>query len=490
MPISGSAVWEVRATADAGNVGGGFFVTGASGDDFSQQNSPEYALTGVTSAGAGNVILHASAAADMVGNGIKVISGTNFTVSWFEITAVTVGVDITCSTNAAGTAISTGVGADGVMNIGGAISLNTSGASGDDDVFKAGSTTDQWWFKNDGTITIAETVTMTPNGTTINPRKFYGYNATRGDNPTGATRPTIDCGAFIVTFGQASQIRFINFTGTVSQLVNPNANSRSQNCKVTNTSVTAARTAMAVGAVTERCELISYRGIGVSNAGGGTSKLINNYFHDSNIGFNHSGSAAHVLIGNIFADCVTAAANCTSATLNGEVLRNNTFYGAENKLGEGINFSSGAVMQEIVGNIFYGFVTGVDSQDAVNSIYEDYNTYYNNTTDRNNCTAGPGTIAVNPAFANVTQLTGTGATSLTNVLTVGSGTPFGSVVDNQDFVYLVSGTGTGFGAFKYLITAHTTTELTLSSNITSSGAGTNIVWQVTLGHNFSPTGAI
>ena len=120
MALSASTVWEVRAGgSDTANGGG--FVTGASGTDYSQQNSPQYSLTGLTSAGAGNVILTASASADMIGNILRVTGGTNFTVGWFQITAVSVGVSITVSTNSAGTGVTTGVGASGTAAVGGAL---------------------------------------------------------------------------------------------------------------------------------------------------------------------------------------------------------------------------------------------------------------------------------------------------------------------------------------------------------------------------------
>jgi len=174
MALSANTVWELRTAGDVANGGG--FVTGASGTDFSQQDAAQYALTGVTSAGAGNVILTASAAADMVGNIINVISGTNFTVGFFQITSVSVGVSITCSTNRSGTAISTGVGATGVMNIGGAlpdpallaVELTVSGMS---------------VYQKAGTYTITSASTNVAGGcvTFASRVRWEGYQTTRGD---------------------------------------------------------------------------------------------------------------------------------------------------------------------------------------------------------------------------------------------------------------------------------------------------------------------
>lgn len=121
MALSASIIWEVRTGGS--DLNGGGFKPGASGVDYSQQNSPQYALTGVTSAGAGDTVLTASAATDMVGNVGLVNSGTNFTLTgaFFEVLSVVAGVSITFGTNNNGASICTGVGSAGAINIGGAL---------------------------------------------------------------------------------------------------------------------------------------------------------------------------------------------------------------------------------------------------------------------------------------------------------------------------------------------------------------------------------
>lgn len=114
MAVSSSCKWEVRGTGNDANGGG--FVTGATGSDFSLQDSPQYALTGIATAGAGAVFLSASAASNMVGNILQVVSGTNFTAGFYEVLSVSVGVSVTVDRN-----LCTGVGASGVINIGGAL---------------------------------------------------------------------------------------------------------------------------------------------------------------------------------------------------------------------------------------------------------------------------------------------------------------------------------------------------------------------------------
>src|ERR1700722_18984612 len=112
--VSANTVWECRTTGSDTNGGG--FVTGASGTDYSQQASPQYTLTLVTTAAANAICLSASAAANMVGNICYIASGTNFIVGWYQIISVSVGVSFTLDRTCTSAA-----GANGSINIGGAL---------------------------------------------------------------------------------------------------------------------------------------------------------------------------------------------------------------------------------------------------------------------------------------------------------------------------------------------------------------------------------
>lgn len=198
MAISQTTVWEVRAGAGNDNNGGGF-VPGASGTDFSQQNAPQFALTGIASAGAGNIFLTASAAATMVGNLCQVISGTNFNVGFYQITAVSVGVSVTVSTNHTGGSISTGVGAAGVINIGGAMATMAATIAGMENQNQAYCT---------GTFTITTSLSFTINNNTV-PMTFIGYGSVRGD--TGRATWTSSTNSIsICRFLQATSYLFQN----------------------------------------------------------------------------------------------------------------------------------------------------------------------------------------------------------------------------------------------------------------------------------------
>ncbi len=488
MPISSSSVFEIRSTATASNVNGGFFVTGASGTDFSQQDAAQFALTGVTSAGAGNEILSASAAASMVGNGIKVVSGTNFTTGWFEITAVTPGVSITCSTNQAGASISIGVGASGVMNVGGALSL---GHTSDDSVFENAVSTNPgivFWIKN-GTYTLGSTVSIGSVGTSILHHRIIGYATTRGDNPVGSTRPTLASGAAIFTLGNFWDLRNVILTGTASPLLQPGSGSRIINNKIVNSSITADRAAVGAGnnMFIFRNELISYRGYGVSS-NTLAAMVYCNFIHSSKVGIhNFAAGNPSNYSGNIVASCVTAAIQFTNSATEFNLIERNTLYGSKNTTGIGVSFAAGVTNANLVNNIIYGFTTGV-SHGAANTCVDDFNDYFNNDTDVTNWTKGSNDVAIDPAFVGVNQVTGSTATTSGSVLTqAGADFTASGVVAGRDYIYLVSGTGITAGI--YGITAVGTTTLTLDI-APGTNATADKVFQITTGQDFSIAGAL
>lgn len=483
MGLSATMVWEFRSGATAANANGGAFKPGASGTDWSQQTAAQYNLTSITSAGAGNVILTASASADMVGNAIHMISGTNFTPGWFEITAVSVGVSITCSTNQAGTAICvTGAGSAGIANIGGAMSMNSSTANQSDaNLGLAISPGNTVYMQGAFTLGINFSPTAGVAGT---PVTFIGYQTVRGDNPLLGNRPTINCGAASTfSLGVRNQAFNLNLTGSNTVVFSTATDAFIVNTKVTNNSTTAARfacsNASGASGYFERCEFISYRGIAFNMAAGCT---INGcYIHDSDTGIANAATTPVMISDSIFAGNVTAAINTTGGSTNIFYLKNNTFYGAESKLGTGVILFAGQNDAVLVNNNFYGLVTAVNDGNGVGFSYENFNDFFNCTTARTGITAGPNSIAVNPGFSNVAQITGVNGTTSGSVLT-SAGATFTGITVNQDFCYISAGTGITAG--KYMITAFTATTLTLDIAPGTSAVADKI-FSVTTGNNFA-----
>lgn len=488
--IASNAAWEIRSTATPADVNGGCYVAGSGTPDYSQQDTAQYSLSGGTSSGAGAVILTASAASDMVGNCVHVISGTNTTTGWYYITAESPGVSITLDRN-----VTTGVGSSIVFKIGGAMSMQSSNDSVWAPATQPGNVV---WVK-------AGTYNQTSNYwsgwatcTFALPCALLGYNTTRGDTPTGNNRPFLNfVNSNIIGNSYWTIANFnaysTNGNSTYGVIYAGNSPTSIVNCRMVNASLTSGVNASGAGVSAQYIddEFVSYNGWGIQISATAGISVVNSYFHDSMYGIyqTYGGASQPIIsVGNTFENMGVAGIYVNSASSTGNyTLVGNTFYGGEStKTGIGIDFvtASNATRASIYDNIFYGLSQGVHSdttggnQDLLNN-----NDFYNNTTDVTNVLKGSNDLAVNPNFKNVGQYSGTTATSAGSVLT-DSGANFANVTNNVDNVYVISGTGVTVGF--YGITGHTGTTLTTDLSLGTHATG-DIHYVVIYGHNLTPT---
>lgn len=169
--LSASVVWEARASGASDNNGGGF-VAGASGTDYSQQNAAQLTLTDLATTGVVTTLTSVTGGftAQMVGDIIHIVSGTNFTAGFYQITVFTNSNTVTLDR-----APTTAAGVGGTGSVGGALAtLGTlSGAMvASNKAFVTGA------FTSTTTTTFAQTVTPAA-GTA--PTDITGYGVTRGD---------------------------------------------------------------------------------------------------------------------------------------------------------------------------------------------------------------------------------------------------------------------------------------------------------------------
>lgn len=391
------AVYEVRSSATAGNVNGGGFNSARGGTDYTLQDAAQvHSTDGVSTASTNFTSVTGGFTDAMKGNFLHLTAATGTpTVGWYEIVSVTDANTIVLD-RVSGTYTL----AD--FYIGGAMSLNS---TLDDDFFEIvhapdGSTV----YIKSGSYTLGESMLTTGGGSSTAPVQVLGYNATRGDNPTGADRPTIDCTAsFSIATGIGDYWIFKNLilTGGSSQVLWSDGigglGNIYENLKITNTSGTANRTALlgGGGGLVINCELVSTNGYGLRVDG--TVRVIVNYIHDSVIGiYNASGGITGIF--NIIESCSTAAIQLGSAE-NDHNFFYNTLYGAETPAGIGFHLpTTTSIRCRFVGNIIYGFTTGASGGSNTTSNFWDYNDFYNNTTDRTNVTAGDNDLAVDPQF--------------------------------------------------------------------------------------------
>lgn len=490
LPVTG--VYEIRSTADANNVNGGGFNSARGGTDYTLQDAAQLTVTDITCTAASTTISSVTGGftAAMVGNYVHLytLTGTGALPGWYEITTFTDGNNVIVDRTPT----------DGINNItagtckvGGAMSLNS---TLDDDLFETAVATNgsggNIFYIQAGTYTLGEGVSLAKAGGTQAPIKIIGYNATRGDTPTGSNRPTITAGANAFTIGSNWDVYNLIVTTTTANGFTFGASSKVINCKAINKSTTVDRAGFLSNnsGLIFNSEGISYRGRGLQTTSA-HSMYIGNWFHASKVGVNLTNTTSTTfLLNNIVSDNINALT--VSAAMTGTLqIAGNTLYGSENKTGVGIDMITGVTNVRAWNNIIYGFVTGVAHADTQTVGYDDYNDYFNNTNDvsaAGQWQKGANDAAINPAFTSVAQLTGTTATTSGSVLTQ-SGGDFSTVVDGRDYLYLVSGTGITAGY--YGITAHTTTTVTLDK-APGTNATADKVWQVTVNHNYLPTGNI
>lgn len=460
--LDATIVWEVRVLGAQTNGGG--YKPGASGTDYSQQAAAQYALTTVTSAGATATMTHASAAAVMVGNTCRVVSGTNATLGWYEIISVVAGVSLTVDRNWC-----TGAVANGVVNVGGAFLI---GGTLDADFFsstnkESGNTI---WVAA-GTYTLGESITTTDTYLILE-----GYSVARGDKPTGTNRPLISGPARYINFASGVITKFISFTSTSSTgtaLFGTYA--QAIGCKFVNTGTTVTAFAADSDSPTTfiNCEFINNYGYGLSlNTVAVT--LINCYIHDCATGIYEVGSGTgRVIINCIIDTCQTGiVASALSFRLLNSVVRNCV---------TGIS-GAGNYDYSIINNIFADNVTGVSWDVEPTSYLLDYNCWSNNTTDVTNVTKGSHDVTADALLVSGTAKGTDGATSASGLVFTAASNPFGLVTTSDCLNIVEAGTGATLGVY-VISSVDGAGQITLA---TSAGASkTGIDYCITLGTDFT-----
>jgi hypothetical protein len=424
----------------------------------------------------------------MVGNFLGISAGTQATAGRYEIVSYTdtntIGIDRDCTTSTNNMTAAT-------ANVGGAISLGT---AGDDAIFEAilGATTataTPHIFIKSGTYTLGGTVTLSNDANAAAFCIAEGYSTFRGDRPQGATRPVIATGANIITWNGANSVLYsLSFTGTGTSVLSVGNNVLCVDCKTLNSRAAVNGAGFAFAAASAccwNCEGISYRGHGIDTAAVGG--IFGGYYHDSNKGLQIS-TTSFTVDGAIFASNVTAAIDNDIALTSQSVIKNCTLYGTEAKAGTGFDVLSTSRLAYFVNNIVYGFTTGVAYATAGNAHYDDYNCYYNNTDDVTsaaNWQKGANDIAVDPAFTNVQQRTGTTATTTSGNHLVQTGATFTTwgITAGTHYLHIVSGTGVTTGVYGIdSVDSETqiTTDVTLTADATADKS-----WYITTGLNWA-----
>jgi hypothetical protein len=470
MAIGQNVAWEIRSTATAGNVNGGGFDNSLGGTDYSQQDASQYNGTdlassnGTTNPSVVTSATHTFVAAD-VGNLINITAGTNWTTGRYKIVSVSAGA-ATLDRAVGGAASLTA----GTYRVGGALSL---GNANDQTTLTAVAGGNTIYIKSGAyTLGVAITAGFGQAGVSFINTVMTGYTSTRGDSCTGTNRPKITTTTGLQTLSNNFTYNNISFVLPGGNGFSGGTNALFYNCKMYNNGgglcISGANNNFFAS-----CEIVSTKSIGLNAMSG--LQLVGCYVHNCITGVNNSSNIQ--IVNTLFENNITQAIILAAAS---HLISGCTIYGAENKLGIGINNATNLGVN-CINSIFYGLASGITTNTAGNTgSYLDFNNFFNNTADVTNMVKGPNSYALDPQFTNLAQLTGSTATISALVLTQ-TGANFASVTDNVDYCVIKSGTGATVGS--YLITAHTTTTLTFDVT-PGTNATADKVWQVTTGRNW------
>lgn len=493
-----SPLWQANTVVGVATVGTP--TSGTWGVDYSRGTAAIVnGLTDFNAVGASTTLTSVTAPfrVSMVGNLFhQTTTGTGAfgVVGWYEIASyvntTTVVLDRTPNSGTAS------VNTTGY--VGGAMSLNS---TLDDDLFELGLASVRFFIKN-GSYSLGESVNVTTGtGTITNPAVIEGYNSIRGDAPTSANMPFINCAANTFIFTSNWEFYYLLMSGTAPATMTVGNTSKAIGNKIINTSTTVDRAAIIASPGTSafffKNECIAYRGRAISSAATVDVAMIANYCHDSNVGIaliNTSG--ASFTANNICANNVTAAIQATASDIGNTIIMSNTLYGSEAKMGIGQSFAAGTTNVRSLNNILYGFATGTSHADTQAVGFDDYNCYNNNTANvsaAGQWQTGVHNSTLNPTFTSASQVTGTagkfdaGGSKLvdttknfTSLGVVGASPP-------TQFVYISAGTGITAGI--YGITSISTTTNpndTLNLDITpGTNTTTDKVYSIPVTNNFA-----
>ena len=119
MSVNATAAWRIRVDGDDTNGAGFDSAISGAGTDYTDQASPQLSLSDLATPGAASTTLTSATGgftAAMIGNCIRISSGTNFTAGYYFITGYTDTNTVTLDR----TPTSAGAGSSGVGKLGGA----------------------------------------------------------------------------------------------------------------------------------------------------------------------------------------------------------------------------------------------------------------------------------------------------------------------------------------------------------------------------------
>ncbi len=381
MALNAGTVWEIRTAGNSYN-GGGYYDRGGASTDYSQQNGAQLTKTDFATDVAGTELstVGNNFTAAMVGNIVQLwTAGPGALIGFFEIIAFIDAGHVTLDRNA-GSGLSNLYG-----NVGGAMhylgEIDNVMVSGNTVHIKAGT-----YIEPGAILTTGGSVTVHPT--------IEGYNATRGDDPTGSDRPLIQMGANAFSLGAYTLFKNFRFTTQHTNGLLVNGGCNLFNVEVRNDgAATRYGIYCGVGCGFFDCDVRSDNGEAFHNSNYCT--FVACHIHDSDKGVVSVGGY------NNFVHCIVEG-NTTYGIALGSADSSNLFFcNTIHGNGTGIYVNTTSSFNKIFNNQITSNTTGLDGgSDPIRGHFIDYNNWHGNTADIGNTTPkGPHATANDPGYA-------------------------------------------------------------------------------------------
>jgi hypothetical protein len=404
--LPNGTTWEIRLS-NGDDTNGGGFVTGATGTDYSQQNSAQVSYTDIVIQ-ATTTTFKSSANNPVnayVGNIIQINSGSGCTTGFYEVTAVNTGTNVYTVDKSLGTATSTCSG-----KLGGALKTLSKMITA---MQTTGGIWQTAWVKAEAAYSTTSQLNYNASGTNAGVGSIVGYTSSRGDGGQFTITASTTTGTVWLLLSQGVNVQnaIVNCSSLgTSTGIETNGGSSQVNDNLYNVEVENCTTAGFNFNTPGNC--INCYATGNS----GTAAFYFNSYGQScyacvaiantTVGFEYN-NTANAQSGAMCVFCISA--NNTGGTTDG-FLGNGASYGTIRCFGcvaygngrDGYRFTCTTESQIVlidsifVNNSGYGVNnTGSTCGLAAGNFITLNNAYYNNTTsDRNNFPTGPGDITL------------------------------------------------------------------------------------------------
>lgn len=413
MTIGAGTVWRIRTGGNAANGAGYDSTISGAGTDYTQQDSAQLTLSDCATSGAGSTTLTSATGgftSAMVGNAIRIASGTNFQAGYYFITAYTdtntVTVDRTPSSG--------GAGSSGAGRVGGAArqlsdALGTACVPGNTIYVRATAGNASSYPTSSPDYTIGSSFTPSSGSAAVGLIKWIGENGVPTIQTPGLAMNGFSFvhfeGLYFYANGNTSGTIGILSAGANTVILDCIFNTNSQSSQHGIYFSTGQGTAIGNEVYSGSTSPTSATNTGIVATGNGCLIMGNKVRYMRGKGIDCTGSGCDVLFNTVYGCVDNGISTAVASTVVCHIL-NNTINGNSGH-GIAVSGSNGAAWCVIANNVItnhtgsgkHGISVTTSSSDPRKLAWRG-NIFNGNTTDYSNVSADATDQAIDPDYVN------------------------------------------------------------------------------------------